>query len=77
MGDILQIVAEAAAYRETEQLAPAGFAVGAIDDNRVTFCPAHRGLRVWNAAKLHRHCGHGRRPPLGRDKYTLTNASKD
>jgi hypothetical protein len=73
MGDILQIVAEAAAYRETEQLAPvkpqahpAGFAVGAIDDNRVTFCPAHHRLRVWNAAKLHRHCGHGRRPPLGR-----------
>jgi hypothetical protein len=62
---VLQIVAKATAYGQSEQLAAieaetlaARLALRAVDNDRVSPCPTDCGLRIGNAAKLYRHCGH-------------------
>src|SRR5262245_37339796 len=65
MGDVLQIVAEAAADRQAEQLPTiepeahaAGFAFRTVDNNRMSVRPADGALSTGNTAKLNRHSGH-------------------
>src|SRR4029079_9798188 len=73
MGDVLQVIAEAAANREAEQLTTieseshtARFAVRAVDDDRVPPGPAKSGFGIRDTAKLDGHCGHKGLLGLGR-----------
>ena len=63
--DVAQVVAEAAADRQREQLAAieaeahaAGPALGAIDDHRMSAGPAGGGFRAGNVSQLDRRCCH-------------------
>jgi hypothetical protein len=65
VGDVLQVIAEAAPDSEAEQLTAiesepqtACFTVRAVDDDRMPAGPAESRFGVGDTAKLDGHCGH-------------------